>query len=508
MGIYIGLINFDVGNIDKSAPEFLDSIKVAFVTSILGLGSAVFLRVIYAVFPSQSPEPGNREAVGNLARSLDKRLADLDQLRQELEQSRARLEKTLDEAEAMAAEAARTVLPTDEAEDTAADDDPPSRDRELPGVEDAGISLDKRLADLDHLRQELEQSRARLVKTLAEAKAMVVAAAAARTAFLADKADDDALSDSGMAKRFDSIHDGAERMAMTVRNTIRPGPYGRSISSSMADVSRMAQEISAAASSQAVEETSKLLGQSEYLQNMLDGINSKVRPAAPGAPPEKERVSQDDAKKTDKAPPKKASDWQKSLHDNGTTFDATLYHQEVRSAVQHNRHHAFLSDHWAYFKVRGVQAQDENKAYQLITKRYPQEEGFVIEKLAERNCFPLKALIVEDDVIIRLDMKQMLVHLGYDDVSMTATGEEGIELVEIEKPDLILMYIRLQGKMDGREAAKKIRSLHNVPVIYITAFGDKSQTYTERAIVPSGLGYIVKPFDFDELSGEVARVLG
>ena len=507
MGIYIGLINFDVGNTDKSVPEFLESMKAAFVTSIFGLGSAVFLRVIYAVFPSQSPEPGNSEAVGNLARSLDKRLADLDQQRQELEQRRARLVKTLAEAMAAAAEAAQTALSTDEAEDTAAD--PPGRDRELPGVEDAGISLDKRLTDLDHLRQELEQGRARLVKTLAEAKAMVAAAAAARTAFLADKADDDALPDAGMAKGFESIRaaaDGAERTAMTVSNTIRPGPYGRSISPSMADVTRMAREIAATASSQALEETSKLLSQSEYLKNMFDDINSKVQPAEPGALPEKEPHATDDAKK--KPPPKKASDWQKSLHDNGTTFDATLYHQEVRSAVQHNRHHAFLSDHWDYFKVRGVQAQDENKAYQLITKRYPQEEGFVIEKLAERNCFSLKALIVEDDVIIRLDMKQMLVHLGYDDVSMTATGEEGIELVEIEKPDLILMDIRLQGKMDGREAAKKIRSLHDVPVIYITAFGEKSQTYTERAIVPSGLGYIVKPFDFDELSGEVARVLG
>ena len=70
---------------------------------------------------------------------------------------------------------------------------------------------------------------------------------------------------------------------------------------------------------------------------------------------------------------------------DGTTYEVRLYHQEVRSAVQANRHHAFFSDHWADFKVQGVVAQDENEAYQLITERYPPEEGFVVQELAAVN---------------------------------------------------------------------------------------------------------------------------
>ena len=54
VGIFIGLVNFDVGNIDKSVPPFLEGMKVAFVTSILGVGSAVFLRVTYAAVPRKA----------------------------------------------------------------------------------------------------------------------------------------------------------------------------------------------------------------------------------------------------------------------------------------------------------------------------------------------------------------------------------------------------------------------------------------------------------------------
>ena len=54
VGIFIGLVNFDVGNIDKSVPLLLEGMKVAFVTSILGMGSAVFLRVTYAAVPRKA----------------------------------------------------------------------------------------------------------------------------------------------------------------------------------------------------------------------------------------------------------------------------------------------------------------------------------------------------------------------------------------------------------------------------------------------------------------------
>jgi methyl-accepting chemotaxis protein len=104
--------------------------------------------------------------------------------------------------------------------------------------------------------------------------------------------------DVDMAKRFDAIRDATERAERTtgaVRNT-------------MADVTRMAQEIAATALVQALEATTKLLTQSEYLQHMLDDVISKVKPV--GADKKEKSGEDSSAKKNaedDKGtPPKKA----------------------------------------------------------------------------------------------------------------------------------------------------------------------------------------------------------
>ena len=78
--------------------------------------------------------------------------------------------------------------------------------------------------------------------------------------------------DVDMAKRFDAIRDATDRAERTVQ----------AVRGTMADVNSMAQDIAATASQQALEATSKLLSQSEYLQNMLDDVISKITPAEPG----------------------------------------------------------------------------------------------------------------------------------------------------------------------------------------------------------------------------------
>ena len=120
-----------------------------------------------------------------------------------------------------------------------------------------------------------------------------------------EPAEDSQFPDVDMAKRFDAIRDAtnkAERTSAAVRGT-------------MADVTRMAQEIAATASEQALEATSKLLSQSEYLQNMLDDVISKIQPAKPGTltlkgsdnkEPPGEHKGEPKDKKKGKTPPKKA----------------------------------------------------------------------------------------------------------------------------------------------------------------------------------------------------------
>ena len=104
-----------------------------------------------------------------------------------------------------------------------------------------------------------------------------------------------------------------------------------------------------------------------------------------------------------------------------------------------------------------------------------------------------KILIVEDESIIALDIKMSLQHAGYAIAEIARSGGEAIALAQSQQPDLILMDIRLQGPMDGIEAAQKIREQQSCPVVYLTAHTD-SQTL-DRAKLTAPFGYLTKPFD-------------
>jgi PAS domain S-box-containing protein len=106
-------------------------------------------------------------------------------------------------------------------------------------------------------------------------------------------------------------------------------------------------------------------------------------------------------------------------------------------------------------------------------------------------------IVVEDEVIVGEDIRKSLKNLGYDVPSIVSTGEDAIQMVEENSPDLVLMDIMLQGEMDGIETASQIRSLFNVPVVYLTAYSDEK--ILERAKVTEPFGYIIKPFKEREL---------
>lgn len=66
-------------------------------------------------------------------------------------------------------------------------------------------------------------------------------------------------------------------------------------------------------------------------------------------------------------------------------------------------------------------------------------------------------LIVEDERVVAWNLQTSLEKLGYVVAGNIASGEKAVDLAEKLKPDLILMDIRLQGSMDGIEAAARIR---------------------------------------------------
>src|SRR5215211_5478121 len=102
-------------------------------------------------------------------------------------------------------------------------------------------------------------------------------------------------------------------------------------------------------------------------------------------------------------------------------------------------------------------------------------------------------LIVENEAFIAQDIRQRLQGLGYSVVACTGQAEEAVRMARDLKPDLVLMDIMLTHEMDGIEAAEQIRKLHQIPVVYLTAYSDR-QTL-QRAKLTEPFGYILKPFE-------------
>ena len=114
-------------------------------------------------------------------------------------------------------------------------------------------------------------------------------------------------------------------------------------------------------------------------------------------------------------------------------------------------------------------------------------------------------MVVEDDAIIALKLKDSLLEMGYRVSAMANSGDKAVELAIKEQPDLILMDIHLKGEMDGIEAAERIRSQLEVPVIFMSAYSDKNKIMRAKQTLPSG--YIVKPFQDRELAINIEMAL-
>ena len=116
-----------------------------------------------------------------------------------------------------------------------------------------------------------------------------------------------------------------------------------------------------------------------------------------------------------------------------------------------------------------------------------------------------RIFIVEDEGIVAKDIQKCLQNIGYSVLGIADTGEEAKKQAELLKPDLMLMDIVLKGEIDGIEAAQYIRDYLNIPVVYLTAYSDKS--ILKRAKVTEPFGYIVKPFMERELKSTIEMAL-
>ena len=112
-----------------------------------------------------------------------------------------------------------------------------------------------------------------------------------------------------------------------------------------------------------------------------------------------------------------------------------------------------------------------------------------------------KILIVEDEAVVSLEIARRLEKMGYEVIGRLASGEEALELVQEERPDLVLMDINLQGELDGIQTATTLYKNYGLPVIYLTAYAGDSTL--ERAKESKPYGYILKPFKERELHAAI-----
>ncbi|MBP8081962.1 MAG: PAS domain S-box protein [Spirochaetes bacterium] len=116
--------------------------------------------------------------------------------------------------------------------------------------------------------------------------------------------------------------------------------------------------------------------------------------------------------------------------------------------------------------------------------------------MIEKKNFP-RILIVEDEAIVAYDLVLILEKYGYQVCGKVLTGEEALNHVETEKPDMVFLDIILAGKIDGIETGEIIRSKYGIPFVYITASTDHATL--ERAKMTAPYAYISKPFSENDI---------
>ncbi len=113
-------------------------------------------------------------------------------------------------------------------------------------------------------------------------------------------------------------------------------------------------------------------------------------------------------------------------------------------------------------------------------------------------------LVVEDEQVVAMDLSAMLTAHGYAVID-TEDGEQAIGLATRQRPDLVLMDIRLAGPIDGINSAQAIRAHCDIPIIFLTAHSDDATR--QRAGLTAPYGFLIKPFDENALFSMIEIVL-
>ncbi len=116
-----------------------------------------------------------------------------------------------------------------------------------------------------------------------------------------------------------------------------------------------------------------------------------------------------------------------------------------------------------------------------------------------------KVLIVEDEPIVAMDLKQEVQELGYDVIGVAESADDALRIVQDVVPDFALMDIRIVGSMDGIQTARALRHWYHVPSIFLTSYSDDATLTRAARAMP--YGYLTKPFKSVELKATLRMAL-
>ena len=117
----------------------------------------------------------------------------------------------------------------------------------------------------------------------------------------------------------------------------------------------------------------------------------------------------------------------------------------------------------------------------------------------------MRVLIVDDESLIRMDLRDIIESSGHEVVAEGTNGVEAIKLCKEYKPDIVLMDVKMP-ELDGIEAARQIGFHHEAPVVLLTSYSQ--QDLIDKARDSGVYGYLIKPVREEQLVPSLEMALG
>jgi CheY-like chemotaxis protein len=116
-----------------------------------------------------------------------------------------------------------------------------------------------------------------------------------------------------------------------------------------------------------------------------------------------------------------------------------------------------------------------------------------------------RALIIEDEFLVALDLEETMFKLGFDVCALAPSSHKARSLAMSNQPDVALIDVCLEGGREGIEIARWLRKVCEVPIVFVTAYGDEDTLERIHEQVP-GAPVLSKPVFRRTLADAVAEV--